>query len=233
MDKDRQIRMLIPPFFLIASVLWLAYLTGKLGPYLEPSGKGSIESLKPVLSILGLVGIATLPLGYAIGIFTITVFRLCPKKWPFPHGTYEIPVSAEAMPKLRKLLDAHKEIPAKYDLSTAAVVDHVRLHPKIHEWLLRRLNSFNVSAQSIMALGWSILLARALGIPLCHDPGGQVWKWWALLVLLVIILGWNSVRTWKECEQMFDFAAEFQAARKSEHAKEAKTTAVKEATNGS
>ncbi len=33
MDKDRQIRMLVPPFFMLASVLWGAYLGADLNSH--------------------------------------------------------------------------------------------------------------------------------------------------------------------------------------------------------
>src|SRR5436190_21115009 len=145
MDKERQIRMLIPPFFLAASVLWLAYLTGGLGPYLEPKATGAIESLKSIVSILGLVGVATLPAGYAIGILTISILRLwclVSPRWPFPHGNYEICISVAGMSRVRGLL-SDREIPSEDNLSATAVFDHVRLQSEVHEWLLRRWNSFN------------------------------------------------------------------------------------------
>jgi hypothetical protein len=66
MDKDRQFRMLIPPFFLFASVLWEAYLSGDLWQYMHNTASTEAGSLKSVLSLLTVLGVATLPAGYGL-----------------------------------------------------------------------------------------------------------------------------------------------------------------------
>jgi hypothetical protein len=105
MDKDRQIRMLIPPFFMFASVLWEAFLSHDLQQYLQNANVGSEYAyVKTVLSLLGIVGVATLPLGYVIGLLTISVLRLPLIRRCFPHKNYEIPISKAAMEKIWRLL---------------------------------------------------------------------------------------------------------------------------------
>ena len=77
MDKDRQIRFLIPPFFLLGALLWGAYLSGQLNPFLLAMDQGNdTGALKLGLSILGIVGFATIPVGYAIGVITIMTLRV-------------------------------------------------------------------------------------------------------------------------------------------------------------
>ena len=72
LDKDRQIRMLISPLFLIASIVWEAYLSGDLGQFFHATtANAESASLKTVLSILGVVGVGKLPVGYAMGVLTL------------------------------------------------------------------------------------------------------------------------------------------------------------------
>jgi hypothetical protein len=51
---------------ILASVLWEAYLSGDLGAFLHSTGDNA-ATLKSILSIVAAAGVATLPLGYAIG----------------------------------------------------------------------------------------------------------------------------------------------------------------------
>src|ERR1700722_13891279 len=107
MDKDRQFRLLIPPFFLLASVVWEAYLSGALWHYLhESTATVDVTYLKEVISILGVVGVVTLPVGYAIGVLTMGVLRLF--SCCFPNRTYEVPMSKRAMVKIRRRLELSK-----------------------------------------------------------------------------------------------------------------------------
>ena len=134
MDKDRQIRMLVPPFFLIASVLWGAYLTGNLNALVHGVAGDEAASVRSVLAVLA-VGAATLPAGYAIGAVTIFTLREL-LGWLFPLRNYEIPISPQAMKQIREKLRAPASV--TFDLCAAATFDHVELQPKIHEWLFRR-----------------------------------------------------------------------------------------------
>jgi hypothetical protein len=205
MDKDRQIRMLVPPFFMIASVLWGAYLSNNLVSLIHATAGDEANSVRSVLAVLG-VGAATLPAGYAIGAVTIFGLRVFLPRL-FPLRNYEIPISPKTMEEIRQRL----RVPAAMtsNLCAAATFDHVELHPKIHEWLLRRLNSFNISVQCVMALLLSIPLGLAFHIPFWE---WDMWVWWATTVGLSIILIWNAVAAWRECRMMFDFAVDVPAA---------------------
>ncbi len=72
MDQHRQIRFLIPPFFLYASILWWGYIDPKLHCQLAASVGGN---LRDVLPILAAVGAATLPLGFSIGTFGVLILK--------------------------------------------------------------------------------------------------------------------------------------------------------------
>ena len=66
MDQDRQIRFAIPPFFLLASLLWGAHLGGRdLTPILKP------DTAKEVLGLLGAAVVAIIPMGFRISSLSI------------------------------------------------------------------------------------------------------------------------------------------------------------------
>jgi hypothetical protein len=200
MDKDRQIRLLIPPFFLLASVLWEAYLSGDLWQYLHTTASnGDVASLKTVLSILGVVGVATLPVGYAIGVLTMCLLRLV--SFLFPHRSYEVPISETAMEKIWRRLGRSKGSNRSSAFCAAAVFDHALLQPSIHEWLFRRWTTFNICAQCAMAL----LLSCGLGHALHVQP---TWEWGFTIAFAIGIFVWQAIASWKETRSMFDFLAD-------------------------
>ena len=210
MDKDRQIRLLIPPFFLLASVVWEAYLSGDLWQYLHTATATSdFASLKTVLSILAVVGVATLPVGYAIGVLTLCLLRLISLFHFFPQGTYEVPISERAMSKISQRLKL-SEGPQKSPLCAAAVFDHALLRSSIHEWLFRRWTTFNICTQCAMALFLSYFLGHALHIQ--STP-----KWLLMIIAAIGIFICQAVTSWKETRSMFDFVADLDVAiRRSE-----------------
>jgi len=205
LDKDRQIRMLIPPFFLAASVLWAAYLSGALYPFLHVSEHSNdAGSLKLVLSMFGVVGVSTLPLGYAISALAITILRIWPVCLLFPpHRDYEMPISNEALGKVWRILGISRT--PRLDFSAGVAFDHALLEPKIHDWLARRWNSFNISTSSIAALFLSLPLSCALHI---HVLTWGMWGWWSLILFLVAIFVRRSVESWREVKRMFDLVVD-------------------------
>lgn len=174
MDKDRQIRMLIPPFFLFAAVLWGAYLSGDLCRYLHTQPGDSAAYLKSVLSIIAVGGVATLPIGYAIGILTILILKLLAQLGLFPHRAYDVPISEQAIRKIWEKLRV-PEGAKKTPLCAASLFEFVLLRPEVHSWLFRRWTSFNISTQCSTAIMASYFVGRAIHIrPPC--------EWWPTMV---------------------------------------------------
>ena len=70
MDQNRQIRFAIPPFFLLASLLWGAYLGGlDLSPVFKPG------TAKEVLALLATAAVAVVPMGYLISTLSVAFLR--------------------------------------------------------------------------------------------------------------------------------------------------------------
>jgi hypothetical protein len=207
MDKDRQIRFLIPPFFLVASLLWGAYLSGQLNNDWTP---------RLAISTLGVIGVSALPVGYAIGVLTIAALRgLWRVLWlcrVVPNKSYELPLSKVAIEKLWGLLDCSLVRQSRLDLCAAAVFDHAQLKPRIHEWLIRRWNAFNISSQCVAAMLLSIPMAHALHI---HIFAWALWRWWASIAVLVVVFVYQAYSAWRDTRNMFDFAVEAPTAVRS------------------
>lgn len=193
--------MLIPPFFLLASVVWEAYLSGDLWQYMHTTtATADVASLKTVLSVLAVVGVATLPIGYAIGVLTMCLLRLISLCRFFPQRTYEVPISKRSMAKIRQRLAVSGDA-EKSALCAAAVFDHAVLPPSVHEWVFRRWTTFNICTQCAMALFLSYFLGHALHI--------QPTRNWLLLIISgIAIFLWQAVASWNEAYRMFDFAVD-------------------------
>jgi hypothetical protein len=200
--------MLIPPFFLIASVVWEAYLSGDLWQYLYATTAATDSaSLKTLLSILGVVGVATLPVGYGIGVLTMCLLRLASPL--FPHRAYDIPMSKNAMSKIWRRLGV-PEGPPESVLCAAAVFDHTLLQTSVHQWLFRRWTTFNICTQCAMALLLSYGLGRALHV---HPT----LKWSLTIVVSIGLFIWQAITSWNETYRMFDFVVDVdRAIRKRE-----------------
>jgi len=193
--------MLIPPFFLLASVVWEAYLSGDLWQYLHTTtATADVAYLKTVLSVLAVVGVATLPVGYAIGVLTMCLLRVISLFPLFPQGTYEVPISKRSLAKIRQRLGVSEDS-EKSALCAAAVFDHAVLQPSMHEWLFRRWGTFNICSQCAMALFLSYFLGHALHIQPTR-------KWLLTIISGIGIFIWQAVTSWKEAYRMFDFAVD-------------------------
>jgi len=192
-DKDRQIRLLIPPFFLLASVLWGAYLSGDLGAFLHPTGDGA-ATLKSILSIVAVAGVATLPLGYAIGVLTITILSIFSRL--FPQHAFDVPVSDAAMKAIWKKLGLSEQPRDRARYGTA-VFDHYLLKTPVHQWLFRRWSAFLIASQCAFALALSIPFAHALHVHMTR-------KWLFTVLLVIAVFIWHARVTWREAYKMFD-----------------------------
>jgi hypothetical protein len=191
MDQVRQIRLAIPPFFLLASLLWGAYL-GRfdLPPILKPG------TAKEALGLLAAAAVAILPAGYLISTISVMLLRglfaMCGKP------TYETVLDDATLDRIWSKLRSGQPKDAKLILYAAATFNHELLAPGIHTWILRRWNSFNVAAHSIVALALAHALAPFISIP-------QGCWWWATTGVLIALLGWTAVIAWRETMRMIKF----------------------------
>jgi hypothetical protein len=208
MDQDRQIRFLISPFFLYASLTWWAYVDPFLHCYLV----GLNLAPKDLLSIAAAAGAATIPLGFSIGTLGLALLRL----WFFiryrssrQRQMYEASLSDDCLQVILRVTGASKE--NRDSLLYAAVTfDHELLPEGVHKWLLRRWNSFNVAFSSAFALLMSLLIVplRILYTwslnPIRGWSRGE--SWWAATNIFLIILVFNAARmSWRETMGMIEF----------------------------
>ena len=208
MDKDRQIRMLIPPFSLLASVLWAAYLSGDLGAFLHPplaqvatakdvdnALRDEVGTIKSVLSVVAVAGVATLPLGYAIGVLTLIILGLFSPL--FPQRAFDVPVSDQGMKAIWGKLGLSDKEPKNRARYGAAVFDHYVLKKPIHDWLFRRWSAFLIASQCVLALAISIPFAHALHVHMTL-------KWLFTVVSVIAVFVWQACTAWREAYQMFE-----------------------------
>lgn len=203
--------MLIPPFFLLASVLWAAYLSGDLRVFLHPAKvqvanvkdgddvlRDEVAIVKSVLSVVAVAGVATLPLGYAIGVLTLAILSVFSPL--FPQRAFDVPVSDEGMKVIWERLGLPEQ-PKNRALYGAAVFDHYLLKKPVHEWLFRRWSAFLIASQCALALALSIPFALALHVhPTC--------KWLLAVGGVIAVFVWQARKAWREAYDMFELITE-------------------------
>src|SRR4051812_40433491 len=125
MDQERQIRLAIPPFFLLASLLWGAFLGGiNLSPILKP------DTSKEVLGLLAATAVAILPVGFLISTISVTllgvVAAICSKP------TYEAVLDDSTFERIWSKLQNRQKKKAEFTLYAVATFDHELLPTGIH-----------------------------------------------------------------------------------------------------
>ena len=213
MDQDRQIRFLISPFFLYASLLWWGYL--------YPTVHGFLSGLKPndlkdLLSVVIAARSATIPIGFSIGTLGISLLKLWFKvRSRRDRQLYDASVSNACFETmLREVGAAQEDRRSNREslLYVAATFDHELLPEKIHEWLLRRWNSFNTAFNSTLALFISILIVPIRSFyTRSLDPirsWDHRWYWWlGTNVVLICVFAVTARASWHETMAMIEFQA--------------------------
>lgn len=218
MDQDRQIRFLIPPFFLYASLLWWAFVS----PYLHCSlAAVTGNDLKETLAVAATLGAATIPLGFSIGTLGLLLlkvgFYIRSRIRPL-RQMHEAYITEECFRIILRETAASKTDDRRSLLYATATFDHELLPEGIHTWLMRRWNAFNVAFGSAIAIFISLLAALASRgrtfDPLCglSDTEWQRadWSsgqcWWLLancfLLFMLLCAAWIS---WRETMGMIEF----------------------------
>lgn len=198
MDQNRQIRFLIPPFFLLASLFW--------GDHLSCSNIVREIAKMPdnqLLAIVAAIGASTIPLGFLIGALPIAVFHLIgfalkiskKIKWNYESG-----ISEDAVKKIWPKLNTKLELDYGQRFYVSATFDHGILPQRINSWTLRRWNAFNVNVNCCSAL----LLSHAFGRIFSID---QTSCWWLTTFIIMIPLSINAVTAWCQTMKMLEFQA--------------------------
>jgi hypothetical protein len=194
-DQVRQIRFVIPPFLLFASLLLCAYLNGY-----HPSPIFKLASVEGVIGALVGGAATTVAIGYLISTVSVLFLRCyaCWRDWP----TYEAQLGDDAFRRIWVRLDSEQEKDPKLILYAATTFDHELLDKPIHEWLFRRWNSFYVATNSVVALFFALVLSLILPI----HGNCKCWAWWALFnVLAGLLLGIAARQSWREVMKMIEF----------------------------
>jgi hypothetical protein len=203
-DRARQIRLLVPPFFFLLSLAWIAYID---------RSSTNVASVVGLLNGPGVVvtalsaGAATLPLGFAISSISTAVLRLW-FKIVLRRPTYEARV--RNIEQINKKVNAQRTFTTQEHLFVIITFDHHVLPRRIHLWLQRRWNNFNLCLHSITGIVLGNIAAPLLGIDLpIYDC-----RWWAPNLLFLLCLGYNARISWKETMDMLDFQADQPVRRK-------------------
>lgn len=191
MDENRRFRFLIPPFFLVASLIWGAYLADV---DLQDRVKG--YSTETIIALAAAVGASAIPVGFLLTSISVLILRGVFGVWG--GSTYEAKLPRGFLDRIWPLLKSSLSPHKKWTLYAAATFDHELLSPGIHEWLLRRWTSFNISVHSIVAIALSHLIGRLLQIRQTPE-----WKLTSAAVLVVLAL--NAVVAWRHTMKMLDF----------------------------
>jgi hypothetical protein len=200
MDKNRQIRLLYSPLILVGAILVGAYFDNPanvnvfLNKFLFKETSTNI-----IVDLLSATSLITL-IGYVIGLITNFILKLIFFKNKF---SFEIKLSQESFDQIGKLILNHPgdRINAKDRFYAGVTFDHQFILPGVHQWIVRRWNSFYISSTAIVALVLSCVLGHwLLGIRLTC-------AWIIFIFFFSILLSIQSYLSWKETMQMIEFQA--------------------------
>jgi hypothetical protein len=227
MDEDRQIRFLIPPFFLYACLLWWAYIDPPVRCYVAGILGGSLNELVPILAA---AGAATIPIGYSIG--TLGVFLLKVLFWVLSlvrprelRQIHEACINKEAYASILLRTKSPNDpwnVKRPNLLYAVATFDHELLPEGIHKWLLRRFNSFCVAFNSALAIVIALLIVRfrARSFDVFCGFSEKQWQqqaswawdskklWLVTSFSLLALLFWAAYNSWRETMKMIEFQAQ-------------------------
>jgi len=191
MDQNRQIRFLIPPFFLFASLLLGAHLDPEINliPFFTPT------STKSVLGVIAAGAVMVIPIGFFIGTLSVTILRI---GFAIFSKEYEAVLSPETVKRIWNNLNVNIDYNEKFFLYAVATFDHELLPSQTHEWIVRRWNSFNIAVHSCTALILAHLVGRFVGI-------NQDIVWLVVTVILIIVFAVNAAVSWRHTMEMIEF----------------------------
>lgn len=192
MDEIRQIRFLIPPFFLYAALL--------LGANFDPDiSLAPLLGQEPFERILGLVAATTLsvvPLGYMIGTISVVTLRLGFRL--FARSNYEASLPDASIKRIWSHLRSSLDQSPDFIFSAIAAFDHELIPSASHEWIVRRWNSFNISIHSSVALVMAHILAGAFSI-------SQDFRWTVSSLIMIALLVSNGLIARRDTMRMIEF----------------------------
>jgi hypothetical protein len=192
MDQDRQVRLLVAPFFLY---VWLALGAHHGGVDLATQLRAfEGEQLAAIAAILVA---SLLPVGFLLATIAITALRLA----FLPTGKpYEAFLSSSAYAALWSRLGTSLPKDERYMLYASVTLDHEMTASGVHTWIMRRWSAFNVSVNCVAATIIAHLLALGLGIR-------QSYAWSLFTVCVGVVLVINAIVTWKGTMEMLNFQA--------------------------
>ena len=149
-----------------------------------------------MLGLLTAAAVLIVPVGFLIGAVSVMLLRLLAKIAGI--STYEARLSDSTLDRVWSQLRSALAKDKKLTLYAAATFDHELLATGIHTWLLRRWNSFNVAAHSIVALVLAHAVAPFFSIK-------QVCWWWVSTLALLVPLFATAFFAWRETMGMIEF----------------------------
>lgn len=196
MDQDRQIRLLIPPFFFYISLfLGIVLQNHPFWQWLKDGFAGGHG--EHLIALGGAVMGSLLPVGFLISAITFLFLRLI---FLPTHRHFEIFLSSDALKVVWPHLRTSLKCDRRYAFEAGITLDHELFSPGIHSWIMRRWNVFLISTQACVALGLAHCVAYFLGMQ-------QPRQWLETSFLIGLVLAVNAVVAWIGTMKMFEFQA--------------------------
>lgn len=199
MDQTRQIRFLIPPFFLIASLLWGAWLSNDESGLLKAIN--TADSAEGFFQLLATGAVVTVPLGYLIGTASISLLRLSNviiHKLLGSECFHDVVTSQKTLGLIQNTYHLDADQTEKYFYYAVADFDRNECSKEIYDWMIRQWNAFMVEFNTAVAL------ALSYGVGFLFFNNKQL-IWHLMNLLLIVIFCGNAICTWKKVMTMRDF----------------------------
>ncbi|MCH7536111.1 MAG: hypothetical protein IH948_10305, partial [Bacteroidetes bacterium] len=162
--QERRIRFLIPPFFLLFALLFAVYVDPgySVKTLLRHLDSAAGEELvnKVILLVFG-SGFTIVIVGFLIGTITLLLLKVLFYSI-YSDSNHEVRVSAATITAINTRLGVAAS--NALSLYPVATFDHAIIPEGVHRWLVRRWNSFNIAANSVVALLGSMIIVAVSDI---------------------------------------------------------------------
>jgi len=211
MEHNRNLRFLIPPFVLAASV----YLGAVLDPGIDIAAfyqkVSAISGLSSLIGIVASGGVAVIALGFVLSSVSIFLLRLIST---IRGLDYEAHVSKESFSKIWKSFGLTSEPEPKLSLYVLAAYDHAVLPTPLNLWMGRRWTTFMVSCHCVIALFGAHLVGTLFRL-------AQTCTWWYITVILSIVMISNAAFASYQTMKMMEFLSNLDVSKLPNRQKDA------------
>jgi hypothetical protein len=201
MNPDRQIRFLYPPVLILAFLAWAIFEDSRASAKFVSTITAVPEPLKGTISAVIGGTTAILIIGFTSGTVTFVTLRLI--FLVFRRQTHEVPISDAMRTRIWHAVLPHAPLIPSRILFATAYLHFGRCPKEVTEWIARRWNAFNISANISFGIAVVMMCVGWFGV-IC--PASFAWFYVGLSGITLFFV--NALIAWNDSKGMLHFCAD-------------------------